>query len=349
MIQRRTGDVDNLKKEPGSMTFPSAPVPFTWCPKTMDEPSKKVNHDKEYNDDNDDNDDKENKENNNDFDQKDINNDNDKNDDNDENKDEKEGNKDEKEGNKDDNDDKDHKDDNELTIEGEGNDDNDVYNDDYSEDESDAGEWITRDNIHRFRTTVERNNAPETSKSKVSCISTDYSIQNMCMQMGLQVLSVDGMRVRRLKLWGLLCSTCQQFTKDTTKRFCPKCGHSSVVRVPIEVDDTGAVTVFDTRRKNNVRGCVYSIPKNRGGRNQDMILAGDELLMRGRETTLRQRAKANQKTIKIIDPLNPMNPFDSGVKKGARGGTSRNTVPIVVGYGRGNPNSNRFQKHNTRR
>lgn len=39
----------------------------------------------------------------------------------------------------------------------------------------------------------------------VSCMTTDFSIQNVLMQMGLDVLAVDGKKIRTVKVWALLC------------------------------------------------------------------------------------------------------------------------------------------------
>ncbi|KAL8434735.1 hypothetical protein ACSSS7_002980 [Eimeria intestinalis] len=39
----------------------------------------------------------------------------------------------------------------------------------------------------------------------VSCMTTDFSIQNVLLQMGLGVLSVDGKKIRTVKVWALLC------------------------------------------------------------------------------------------------------------------------------------------------
>lgn len=39
----------------------------------------------------------------------------------------------------------------------------------------------------------------------VSCMTTDFSMQNVLLQMGLNVLAVDGRRIRTVKIWALLC------------------------------------------------------------------------------------------------------------------------------------------------
>ncbi|CDI75660.1 hypothetical protein, conserved [Eimeria praecox] len=39
----------------------------------------------------------------------------------------------------------------------------------------------------------------------VSCMTTDFSMQNVLLQMGLKVLAVDGRKIRTVKIWALLC------------------------------------------------------------------------------------------------------------------------------------------------
>jgi len=43
---------------------------------------------------------------------------------------------------------------------------------------------------------------------KTACVTTDFSMQNVMMQMGLSVVSVDGMLIRAAKQWVLRCMAC---------------------------------------------------------------------------------------------------------------------------------------------
>ena len=43
---------------------------------------------------------------------------------------------------------------------------------------------------------------------KTACMTTDFSMQNVMMQMGLSVVSVDGMLIRAAKQWVLRCMAC---------------------------------------------------------------------------------------------------------------------------------------------
>ena len=43
---------------------------------------------------------------------------------------------------------------------------------------------------------------------KTACVTTDFSMQNVMMQMGLSVISVDGLLIRAAKQWVLRCMAC---------------------------------------------------------------------------------------------------------------------------------------------
>ncbi|KAF4705612.1 Nin1 binding protein, partial [Perkinsus olseni] len=167
------------------------------------------------------------------------------------------------------------------------------------DDDEDDGGWITASNFRKYA----RDNHESSTKdgeeetiSEVSIMSADYSVQNVMMQMGVDVLSFGGFMIRSVKLWALLCTACHKVTRDTSKVFCSKCGNDTVYRVPVYVDsETRELTVTRSRRwekmtaKRN-KGSIWSIPKNRGGRQSNpLILAEDELLMSGRDREYRRK------------------------------------------------------------
>ena len=47
-------------------------------------------------------------------------------------------------------------------------------------------------------------------KARVACLTTDFSMQNVLMQLGLKVLSVDGLLVKSVKQFVLRCMACYQ-------------------------------------------------------------------------------------------------------------------------------------------
>jgi RNA-binding protein NOB1 len=78
--------------------------------------------------------------------------------------------------------------------------------------------------------------------------------------MNLNLVSTDGMRVKRIKNWVMRCHACYHVTSDMDKKFCPKCGNSSLMRTSCSTDQYGNVTYW--MKKNfqyNLRGTKVSL------------------------------------------------------------------------------------------
>eukprot|EP00180_Rhodochaete_pulchella_P001091 Plantae.Rhodophyta-Rhodochaete_pulchella.ctg1907.p1 GENE.Plantae.Rhodophyta-Rhodochaete_pulchella.ctg1907~~Plantae.Rhodophyta-Rhodochaete_pulchella.ctg1907.p1 ORF type:complete len:418 (+),score=63.36 Plantae.Rhodophyta-Rhodochaete_pulchella.ctg1907:56-1309(+) len=165
--------------------------------------------------------------------------------------------------------------------------------------------------------------AEDDGRMFVGCVTADFAMQNVLLQMGLQLVSPDGERViKQVRRFVLRCEGCFKTTRDMEKQFCPHCGNNTLAKVPYLVDENGNTKVMvDPRRQAKVRGTKYPLPLPKGGRhNTDLILAEDQLMMR----TPKQRAKA----VDVFDPAVAFNP-------GAKFNPHR---PVEVGYGRRNPN-----------
>jgi len=155
-------------------------------------------------------------------------------------------------------------------------------------DDDDGEGWVTctRDiqnmkatgSLHLDSSRNHRNNARKSStppknagppiSQRAACATTDFAMQNVILQMNLELLSVDGVRVRRLKTWVTRCGAC--FTiygnddkKKTQRMFCDKCGSNTLQRIAASVDrNTGRLKLH--MRKNyqyNTRGTKFSLPK----------------------------------------------------------------------------------------
>ena len=68
-------------------------------------------------------------------------------------------------------------------------------------------------------------------------------MQSVLMQVGLKLLSVEGMVMRSVKHWVLRCSGCFKQEPDLSKAFCSKCGNTSLVRLASVVDSSGEIPV----------------------------------------------------------------------------------------------------------
>lgn len=105
-------------------------------------------------------------------------------------------------------------------------------------------------------------------------------MQNVIIQMGFILLTMDGMRMTRIKRYKLLCRACFRLNMDVERKFCESCGANTLTKASVFINDDGKVTFFDNpKRKINLRGTIYSIPKAKGGRNNtDLILREDEFM-----------------------------------------------------------------------
>ena len=55
--------------------------------------------------------------------------------------------------------------------------------------------------------------------------TADFTLQNVCMKMGIPILGVDGLRIRNIKNYILKCTVCYKFIFEIDKKFCPYCGY----------------------------------------------------------------------------------------------------------------------------
>ena len=50
-------------------------------------------------------------------------------------------------------------------------------------------------------------------ESSVACVTGDFAMQNVLLQMGLRLVAPNGSRIRELRRWALRCSACSRVTK----------------------------------------------------------------------------------------------------------------------------------------
>ena len=82
-------------------------------------------------------------------------------------------------------------------------------------------------------------------------------MQNVCLQMGLRLVTKGGLRISRLQRFVLRCEACSTITQDTSKLFCPACGHATLSRVEVTVGPDGA-NVYGIRKKHVLKGTRYA-------------------------------------------------------------------------------------------
>ncbi|KAE9553840.1 hypothetical protein FO519_002928 [Halicephalobus sp. NKZ332] len=135
------------------------------------------------------------------------------------------------------------------------------------------GEWIDESNIQEV---VARMEAPVNTaerKMKVACLTTDFALQNVLLHMKLNICSIDGIKVNRLRSFILRCRICKKTTPVVTKTFCPDCGHQSLHKVGISVDKYGVQRIhINWERERVKRGYRFNMPMPKGGKHGNDIL-----------------------------------------------------------------------------
>ncbi|KAH7446006.1 hypothetical protein KP509_01G032400 [Ceratopteris richardii] len=118
------------------------------------------------------------------------------------------------------------------------------------------------------------------SHSKVACITADFPMQNVLLQIGLRVVSPNGVQIQQIHRWALKCEACRNVTTDVRRIFCPKCGNGGTLyKVSITTGPNGVMHT-GTRKRFNIRGTKYSLPLPKGGRQgvlENPILREDQL------------------------------------------------------------------------
>ncbi|GFT30202.1 RNA-binding protein NOB1 [Nephila pilipes] len=140
----------------------------------------------------------------------------------------------------------------------------DSDNEEDSEDDDEVG-WITPQNISQIKEKMEGQNLD--SSIVVACVTTDFSVQNALIQMGLNVVSVAGRLVRQARVFILRCYSCYKTTNDITKVFCPNCGNKTLKKVSVTVNEDGTKDIYiNFKRRLPTRGLRYCMPLPKGGK-----------------------------------------------------------------------------------
>ncbi|KAJ3505658.1 hypothetical protein NLJ89_g7301 [Agrocybe chaxingu] len=155
-----------------------------------------------------------------------------------------------------------------------------IYNDPSDEDDGE-GEWITPANvgIHKSRALdlLPEDGSGRKGKKKVQpvasgCMTADFAMQNVLLQMGLNLVGLEGKRIEKIKSWVLRCHACFKICKDNSKRFCPSCGNATLLRASVTIAAPNAdpnAPAMQVHLKPNfqykIRGTKYSIPAPKPG------------------------------------------------------------------------------------
>ncbi|NWT21626.1 NOB1 protein, partial [Vireo altiloquus] len=166
------------------------------------------------------------------------------------------------------------------------------------DEESDDEGWITPSNLKQAQQDTGHCDATPVGV-QVGCVTTDFAMQNVLLQMGLHVLAVNGMLIRRARSYILRCHGCFRTTSDMTKVFCPHCGNKTLKKVAVSVSDDGSLHMHFSRNPKvlNPRGLRYPLPAPQGGKHAN----NPHLVEDQRFPQQRLSRKARQKT-NVFDP-----------------------------------------------
>lgn len=203
-----------------------------------------------------------------------------------------------------------------------------------SDDHDGEGAWITPSNLHKHaRPLAPASDAPLPIESAIACITTDYAMQNVLLQLGCRLLNLRGRSIRSIRSWMKKCHACDALSPEMSREFCERCGHHSMIRVNVTVNAAGLVRFWHGTRHLNLRGTIYSIPRPRAGRHaanlklsEDVI---DERIRKGGGQGYGDKHAASKSSAQM---------FADSVEFGL-GRTGPNTNQNVFGYGRKNPNA----------
>lgn len=210
--------------------------------------------------------------------------------------------------------------------------------------QEDTGEgWINVSNIvdHKLHGDIgfgaagskAKKNKKRAKKKKpvqVACITTDFSMQNVLMQMRLNIFSIDGLQIHSVKQWVLRCMACYQIHYDMDRLFCRNCGIDHLSRVSASIDnETGELKLHLKKNyKVDTRGTKYSLP-NPGKQNRykgEILLREDQLL----SGIWRQKVVKINKDVKSVFGEDITSDLGLQINKSSA---------IRIGLGKNNPNS----------
>ncbi|CAE6475042.1 unnamed protein product [Rhizoctonia solani] len=248
-----------------------------------------------------------------------------------------------------------------------------LYEDPSSDDDGE-GEWITPDNVSKHKSRAlqtlpsdgtkrngGKNKDTVPTRMDVACMTVDYAMQNVLLQMGLNLVGIEGRRVASVKSWVLRCHACFKICKDNTKKFCPTCGNATLLRTSVTTTAPGAdgaePTVQIHLKKNfqfKTRGTMYSIPLPKpgaakgGAGSTNIILREDQVeFQKGmHQETVRQRKEQKRMERALNQGKGSgMSWDDPDWIPEILTGTRRSTGGLpTIGHGRKNPNEVRHKK-----
>ncbi|KAG6452029.1 hypothetical protein O3G_MSEX007437 [Manduca sexta] len=185
--------------------------------------------------------------------------------------------------------------------------------------DSDGGEWITPRNLSEKKKELEEGEFEDKS-AEVACITSDFAMQNVLKQIGLNVTAIDGRIIRQLRTFIFRCTTCFKTTSVMTKLFCPKCGHATLRKVGVSIDEEGNQHIHINGRKPlTARGKRFSLPTPKGGQHFQYPILTEDQHIHKRFVTKLARNKTNALDTDYIAGYSPFAMKDVNSKSAVLG------------------------------
>ena len=112
--------------------------------------------------------------------------------------------------------------------------------------------------------------------------TADFTLQNVCMKMGIPILGVDGLRIRNIKNYILKCTVCYKFIFEIDKKFCPYCGYPYLMKIGYNIFANGEIRINDRKPEPRKRGQIFDLPQPSTKKNGTVyILTEDQIPKKG--------------------------------------------------------------------
>lgn len=220
--------------------------------------------------------------------------------------------------------------------------DNQTVGDDLSDDDQPADDipsdddqgWITPETIDQRKGL----SIAAEQRLQVACITDDYAMQNVLLQIGLNLVNSSGRRIRQVKSYVLRCHACFHITRDMNKKFCPECGNATLLRTSCSTDEHGKFNIYLKKNMQwSTRGQRYPIPKPVHGTSSGKQTP--PLILRSDQKEWIRAEKKNARAAKKIDLDDP-----DWIPDLVTGKSKHNNRSAFVGSGSRDPNARRRRK-----
>ncbi|XP_060734836.1 RNA-binding protein NOB1 isoform X1 [Tachysurus vachellii] len=204
--------------------------------------------------------------------------------------------------------------------------------------DEDGGGWITPSNIKQIQMDAAEWCPPE--NVSVGCLTTDFAMQNVLIQIGLKVLSVNGMLIKHTRNYILRCHACFKTTTNMNKAFCPHCGNNTLKKVAVTLGQDGSTRMHFSNNPKvlNPRGKRYAVPLPQGGKHSSNPHLVDDQRFPQQRLSRKARVKTD-----VFDPdyLAGGSPFSEHDIYSRAAGLHLRDAQCGGGRRRANPNASR--------